>query len=65
MIEDAKAAWISVTLEERHPVPEPAQDLGDDTVIHIPRTLHKALALQAKAKGVSLKDLVLHYLARA
>lgn len=67
MIEDAKAAWISVALEDGRPVPEPdamESDYSGRFVVRIPKSLHETLAIQAKSEGVSLNQLVLYYLAR-
>ncbi|MGH0052017.1 MAG: type II toxin-antitoxin system HicB family antitoxin, partial [Sphaerochaetaceae bacterium] len=67
MIEDAKKAWITVSLEEGNPIPEPdsmdTKSYSGRFVTRVSPALHKKLALQAKANGVSLNHHVCEILA--
>lgn len=65
MLEDAKKAWISTALEDGMEIPEPLreEDFSGRFNLRIPRSLHKRLAMQAKAEGVSLNQLAMYLLA--
>lgn len=58
MIEDAKETWISYSLEEGLPIPEPESTdtkiYSGKFLIRVTPPLHKKLSLQAKSSGVSL-----------
>jgi antitoxin HicB len=65
MIRDAMLAWLSVSLEDGLPIPEPAEEesFSGKFVTRIPRTLHRMLVEQAEREGVSLNALVNYALA--
>ena len=65
MLEDAKKAWISTALEDGMEIPEPLreEDFSGRFNLRIPKSLHKRLAMQAKAEGVSLNQLAMYLLA--
>lgn len=65
MLEDAKKAWISAALEDGMEIPEPLreEDFSGRFNLRIPKSLHKRLAMQAKAEGVSLNQLAMYLLA--
>jgi antitoxin HicB len=66
MIRDAMRAWLSVSLEDGLPIPEPETDqvYSGKFVTRIPRSLHRMLVEQAEREGVSLNALVNFALAR-
>ena len=59
MLADAKAAWLEAALEEHITIPEPAhkEDYSGRFNLRLPKSLHKELAMTAKAEGVSLNQL--------
>ena len=65
MLEDAKKAWISTALDDGMEIPEPLreEDFSGRFNLRIPKSLHKRLAMQAKAEGVSLNQLAMYLLA--
>ena len=65
MLEDAKAAWISTALEAGMEIPEPLreEDFSGRFNLRIPKSLHRRLAMEAKAEGVSLNQLAMYLLA--
>ena len=65
MLEDAKKAWISTALDNGVEIPEPLreEDFSGRFNLRIPKSLHKRLAMQAKAEGVSLNQLAMYLLA--
>lgn len=68
LIEDAKAGWLELALEDGHPIPEPApafEDYDGRFRVHSPRSLHRKLAEQARREGVSLNEFVNAVLAEA
>ena len=66
MGEDARRAWIKSALKDGQFVPEPrkASDCPDNYKLHMPRTLYKQLALQAKQEGCSMNQYCLYLLAQ-
>lgn len=67
MIENAKRAWISTALEDGHPILRPSDEVDEYSgklVVRMPKTLHRTLADQARAEGISLNQLILYHLAR-
>ncbi|PKO22966.1 MAG: toxin-antitoxin system HicB family antitoxin [Chloroflexi bacterium HGW-Chloroflexi-1] len=67
MIQDAMQAWIEVALETGIPIPEPrpAEAYSGKFVVRVPRSLHRQLAKNAEAEGVSLNQLINVVLANA
>jgi antitoxin HicB len=68
MLHDAMLAWFKTALADGMPIPETAaesaQRYSGQFRLRLPRSLHKTLADQAAAEGVSLNQLVLTYLAQ-
>jgi antitoxin HicB len=64
LLRDAMAAWLTVAVERRNPIPEPAHDFSGKFVLRLPKTLHQRLAARATAEGISLNQLAATYVAR-
>ncbi len=64
-LEDAKKCWIEAALEDGLAIPEPArdEDFSGRFNLRIPKSLHRRLAMSAKAEGVSLNQLAMCLLA--
>ena len=64
MIEDAKAAWIDVSLQDGDEIPEPTteEQYSGKFVVRVPKSLHKSLAERAKEENVSLNQLTAYLL---
>lgn len=65
MIQDAKAAWIDIALQDGMPVPEPvpeADDFSGRFNVRIPRSLHRELVRRAEEEDVSLNQIVTYLL---
>lgn len=64
-LDDAKKCWLTAALEEGLNIPEPAreEDFSGRFNLRIPKSLHKRLAMSAKAEGVSLNQLAMCLLA--
>jgi antitoxin HicB len=64
MIEDAKAAWIDIALQDGRNIPEPIteEQYSGKFVVRVPKSLHKSLAERAKAENVSLNQLTAYLL---
>ncbi len=71
MIRDAQRGWLTVTLEDGRPIPEPRVTEDDEEtysgkfLVRVPRRLHRDLARAATAQGVSLNLFAATALARA
>ncbi|HOW50992.1 MAG TPA: toxin-antitoxin system HicB family antitoxin [bacterium] len=66
MIDDAMAGWLEVALEsgDEIPLPESMQEnYSGRFALRMPKTLHKELAVQAAAEGVSLNTFIVTALA--
>lgn len=59
-IEDARRAWIEVAYEDglEIPLPRTDQEYSGKFLVRIPKGLHRRLAEQASAEGVSLNQYV-------
>jgi len=65
MIEDAKAAWIDIALQDGEKIPEPTnEEFSGKFNIRIPKTLHRDLTFQAKEENISLNHLAIYLLSR-
>ncbi len=63
MLEDAKAAWIDVALEDNDEIPEPlTKEYSGKFNIRIPKTLHKDLIIKAEEENISLNQLTTYLL---
>ena len=68
LIEDAKAGWLELALEDGDPIPEPTfpeEKYSGRFTVRLPRSLHRQLAERAKDDGVSLNQFVNVTLAQA
>ena len=68
MIEDAKAGWLELALEDGDPIPEPSlvtEEATEHIVVHVPTPLHRRLLEKARREGVSLERWVVKALAAA
>ena len=59
MIEDAKAAWIDIAMQDNKRIPEPEieEKYSGKFLVRIPKSLHKDLAVRAKRENVSMNQL--------
>jgi antitoxin HicB len=65
-LQDAKAGWISVMLEDGKPIPEPRDPKYSGRVLlRMPVTLHAELARGADREGISLNAFMTNALAGA
>ncbi len=58
-LEESVEAWINVATEDGRPIPEAAPseyEYSGKFTLRIPRSLHRQLAMQAEAEGVSLNQ---------
>lgn len=64
-LEEILKAHIEIRLESGTPIPEPVDhDYSGKFNVRVPKTLHKQLALEAEAEGVSLNQYVVYKLSR-
>lgn len=63
-IEDAKKAWFDAAIEDGYPIPEPSKidDYSGQFKIRMPKSLHKKLAEQSKAEGISMNQYCIYLL---
>ena len=61
MLDDAKKTWITAALEDHLEIPEPLQDeaFSGKFNLRLPKSLHRNLAMSARAEGVSLNQLAM------
>lgn len=61
MLEDAKKCWLEAALEDGFEIPEPTseEEFSGKFNLRIPKSLHRALALNARDEGVSLNQLAM------
>lgn len=66
-VQDAMLGWISVALEDGKEIPEPRSEnaYSGRFLLRVPRTLHAALASEAKREGISLNQFATSALAAA
>lgn len=66
MIEDAKAGWIDLALQDSKKIPEPddIEEYSGKFNLRLPKSLHKDLANKAKAENVSLNQMATYLLAK-
>ena len=65
--EDAKREWIQSALDEGISIPEPqpeepVSNFSGQFKLRLPRTLHKALAMQARKEGISMNQYCMYLL---
>jgi antitoxin HicB len=62
---EAMAVWLESALDHGDPIPEPTPErYAGRVLVRMPRSLHRRLAAQARAEGVSLNQWVVTLLAR-
>lgn len=63
-IEDAKFEWITACLEDGYTIPEPSRidEYSGQFKIRMPKSLHKKLAEQSKAEGISMNQYCIYLL---
>ena len=63
-IQDAKLAWITASLEDGYPIPEPARigEYSGQFKIRMPNSLHKKLAEHSKEEGISMNQYCIYLL---
>ncbi len=63
-IEDAKLAWITASLEDGYPIPEPTKidEYSGQFKIRMPKSLHKKLAEHSKEEGISMNQYCIYLL---
>jgi antitoxin HicB len=66
MLREAMAGWLESALVHGDPIPEPTPEPTHNgrILVRMPKTLHRRLAEQAQAEGVSLNQLAVAILAR-
>lgn len=64
MIEDAKKAWLEMSIEDNMEIPEPREDkdFSGKFLLRLPKSLHRKLSNQAERDGVSLNQHILNLL---
>lgn len=67
MSQDAKRAWLSASLEDGYPIPEPGPVYTpeEEFDIHIPHRMRDAIARASERDGVSVKQFCMDALTRA
>ncbi len=63
----AKISWISAAMEFGFPVPDPSpssleKEYSGQTLLRMPKSLHRELAIQAEEEGVSLNQYIVSLL---
>ena len=63
---DCKKEWLTAALEEGIDIPEPVSEdeYSGQFKLRIPKSLHKSLAEQSKAEGISMNQYCLYLLAK-
>jgi antitoxin HicB len=65
LIEDAKQCWLESALDDNLEIPEPDKEQYSGKFnLRLPPSLHKELALKAKAEKVSLNQMATYLLAK-
>jgi len=59
LIEDAKAGWIDLAIQDGDEIPEPdtTEKYSGKFLVRIPKSLHKKIAERAKKEAVSINQL--------
>ena len=61
----AMELWLEIAKEDREPIPQPIEtkDYSGRLTVHLPKSLHRNLAYEARRDGVSLNQLIVAKLA--
>lgn len=64
MVEDAKKAWLEMSIEDNLEIPEPSKDreFSGKFLLRLPKSLHRKLSDQAEEESVSLNQHILNLL---
>ena len=63
---DAKRAWLEAAIEENLEIREPAEQVSysGQFKLRLPKTLHRTLAEQARAEGISMNQYCIYLLSK-
>ena len=63
LIEDAKAGWIDIALQDGDVIPEPntKEKYRGKFLVRIPKSLHQEIAVRAKKEAVSINQLATYF----
>jgi antitoxin HicB len=63
LIEDAKAGWIDIALQDGDVIPEPdtKEKYSGKFLVRIPKSLHQEIAARAKKEAVSINQLATYF----
>ena len=63
LIEDAKAGWIEIALQDGEIIPEPdaKEKYSGKFLVRIPKSLHQEIAARAKKEAVSINQLATYF----
>ena len=63
LIEDAKAGWIDIALQDGDVIPEPntKEKYSGKFLVRIPKSLHQEIAVRAKKEAVSINQLATYF----
>ncbi|WP_424765832.1 toxin-antitoxin system HicB family antitoxin [Paenibacillus sp. sgz302251] len=59
---DTKLAWIAIRFERGEIIPEPQTEYSGQLLLHVPKSLHQQLAIQARQEGITLNQYLLYKL---
>lgn len=65
-LSDAQTAWLEAAIEDGIDIPEPkdAESYSGQFKLRLPKSLHRELAEQARAEGISMNQYCLYLLSR-
>ena len=63
---DAKRAWIEAAIEDQIEIKEPSEQISysGQFKLRLPKTLHRALAEQARKEGISMNQYCIYLLSK-
>lgn len=66
LLRDAMVGWLTVSLEQGLPIPEPSSEpaYNGKVLVRMPKFMHRQLAERAESEGVSLNQLAVTILAQ-
>lgn len=66
LLDDAQTAWLEAAIADGVPIPEPkdAEAYSGQFKLRMPKSLHRELAEQAKAEGISMNQYCLYLLSK-
>lgn len=65
--QEAKTDWLMAAIEDKRSIPEPVDEevYSGNFKLRMPKSLHKALAVNAKRDGVSMNQYCVYLLAKS